>query len=277
MIYMYKTIVPAFLICLVFGIFHIMSRFTYSRLMNKRIRWRRLLCKSLHKSFDLFKILIVISFCSLVFRRLSGNMTDKSNAFDSQYYVQNYNAAIYEKNDLPSILEEHRDELLPLSSRIYGGLSREERIDSLQIYLNCVLSSLGCENECSLASEVMPEYKLGYYDDSLHIVVISDLLLMSDNSLEACSTILHEAYHAYQNEIVTRVKNDSGDNIIVTYEISQYDREINNYANYDPYSYNSDKSFEEYSNQFIEASANCFEAQWRGYIVDFLNGLESSR
>ena len=271
---LYNILIAICVICIVPGCYYLLRRYIFAKRRKKRIRWHRLLRRCFRKSYLVFQIVIVfLAFASMGYGFKADNSRYEVGTEELCYADKAY-VEVLNENDMVSILDANKTQLVPLKQDIYCTLSREERLNTLQVLLNCIMGELGCEEEYRLASEVMPSYKLGYYNERLQAVVVSDSILMSLAGSEVCSTLLHEAYHAYQNEMVDKLQNQQGSNFTASDEVLQWYYEMCNYIDYNPYSGNSYKSYDDYSGQALESSANEYMDQWSGFITDYINSLD---
>ena len=271
----FKIIKTLFYVCIVPVVLHVIRCYGISKKINRKIRWIKLIRRSFRKAYFIFQVSVFILLALLGEYKLVDRFND--NTSETLNYSNKEYVEVYNENDMASILDANRRKLIPLKKEIYCTLSREERLNSLQVLLDCILDELGCEEEYRLTSEVMPAYKLGYYNERLHVVVVSDSILMSfTNSDEVCSTILHEAYHAYQNEMINRFQSQSNDDSFASSEVARWYWEMYNYVEYNPYAEDSTKSYLDYSEQALESSANRFMNQWSGFIADYINNLDIS-
>ena len=92
--------------------------------------------------------------------------------------------------------------LMLLEQDTWAELDRNTRLDVLQTVANIETNYLGLSHELMVKAANMEDGTLGSYDESTHTVTISEVELTTGYASDCVDTICHEAYHAYQHEVI---------------------------------------------------------------------------
>lgn len=182
-------------------------------------------------------------------------------------------AEVYQLDDKESsiidVMEAHTEDLQMLNDEIYPTLSKQERLDALQILLNCECTYMGLD-DCPLQIRDMQDCQAGYYSNSEDVIAISEDNVMEESPHWIISVVCHEAYHKYQYHCLDYIEANGLDiNDPVFMREKQWKKEFENYNTV------TDESSEEDINRYLvqdcEISADDYGWEQMNIIINYLN------
>ena len=250
--------------CVIKGITVLAKYGLYAWVKKRKLKIIKVLARSFRESYNLFREIILPSMaaiCLIVIifvpeiRNISYNDTESTT-------MSSLNT------DMKNLLDENEDELKKLRDSCYPTLTKEERLSALQVLVNCHLRHLQCESSPILRSADMEQYRLGYYNSAINMIVVNNSILMANSSSQVVQTIAHECKHVHQRECVIRYESIQNKDDPLYYGIAQWKHERSNYIEYDPDDPNENKLFYDYANQSCESDANSYAYQWSNEFLD---------
>lgn len=111
-------------------------------------------------------------------------------------------------------------------------LSLEEKVDLLQLVANAEKRYLGLPHTLSVRATVLGEGTFGRYSNKEHLIEIDIEHLKNSEKKAVLNTLVHEAYHAYERQILELYKsaNDEQKNLMVFQNVEAYIKEFDSYT-----------------------------------------------
>lgn len=149
------------------------------------------------------------------------------------------------------------DNHLKSVSKIYDGswkeLSTKEKLEILQIVANIECNYMGLPHELNVCAEVLGENLVSRYDEKRHRIDVNISYLEQEVPEELLGTVCHEAYHAYEYQMVYLYDSvDEKQRQLMTFRnVPEYKEEFSSYTDgYD--------DFEKYESQVVESNARTY-------------------
>lgn len=142
----------------------------------------------------------LMTFCAVLLSAISmvkvaGEWMTPEENHESSYYAA--------PMDYEACLEKNSDQLAKLDEQVWETLNPVERLEVLRTLSEVEKSSLGISCPIIVHSETMfNRQTLGYYDNADNRITISQDSLEHNKSWILVSTLCHEMYHAYQEQLV---------------------------------------------------------------------------
>lgn len=238
---------------------------------RKKKRLRKL--KVIHKLFDgpyrvysfmAFLTLFIFSILFLFVPSFDGKRGQSANVKATTYEsVSN--------SDFFKLLDENKEELMILKSSNFSSASDVEKLNGLQVLLNCECTYFGVE-PVTLKMREMENYELGYYQSGGTSVFINpDEVRDAMDSDKCIEIVLHEGRHHLQNQCVVYAEDNNLDLSLPVYaDIRAWKENINSY-----YEYIEDEStvsnYLTYRTQPIESDAYEFGCSMQTLISSHIN------
>lgn len=193
-------------------------------------------------------------------------------SFDGRrVYLPSVNAASYEVEDdsIYALLDENKEVLMTLQNDKWKEASVEERMNALQVLLNCEISYFKIQ-PLKIYMKTMSKYKAGYYDVELKEAYICPEDVKADTSEEAVETVIHEGRHHYQHQMIDYAdQNDLDLSLPVYSDIREWKKNCENY--YDKDGEMTVNEYYHYRTQPLESDAFQYGSDMSILILSYIN------
>lgn len=137
---------------------------------------------------------------SILFNRMSnGGIISASNCFEHNRSLGNGDTAAWEQFNISNNLKR----IYKIRYRTtWDSLTINEKLTLLQDISNCEAYNLGLNSTIQIVIADLKDGSYGCYDHYFKRITIDLSHLKNDNPNSILNTVLHEMYHAYENELV---------------------------------------------------------------------------
>ena len=166
-------------------------------------------------------------------------------------------------------IESETETLLALSDGTWEQLTNTDKLNVLQTVANIEAAYLGIPHEINVAAAALRDGVVGAYSDSSHSILIDIDSLESDSAYDLLDTVLHEARHSYQHNLVSlyQLAAPAHKQLLALREAQQY------IAEFSDYTHGSSEEILEYYSQACEEDARAYAddrlVSYLYHIIDF--------
>lgn len=166
-------------------------------------------------------------------------------------------------------IESETGTLLTLSDGTWEQSTNTDKLNVLQTVANIEAAYLGIPHELNVAAAALRDGVVGAYSDSSHSILIDIDSLENDSAYDLLDTVLHEARHSYQHNLVSlyQVAAPEYRQLLALREAEQY------FADFSDYTHGSPEEMLEYYSQACEEDARAYAddrlMSYLYYIIDF--------
>lgn len=234
---------------------------------GKRLRKSRVIHRLFEGPFEVYSYLAFLTLIIFTSLYLFVPSFDGSRGQSAKVKATTYDSL----NDLDfyKLLDENKEELMVLKSEKFCKASDAEKLDALQVLLNCECTYLGVE-PVTLKMREMEHYELGYYQSGGTSVFINpDEIKDAVDSDKCIEIVLHEGRHHMQKKSIDFCTSHNVDVTLPIYADIRIWKE--NYDTYYEYLEDDSSSYMLYRNQPIEADAYEFGCSMQKLISAYIN------
>lgn len=223
-------------LCLVALFFKKSERIWDAHVFLKRKAHMAVFACSRNFAVAMFMIMIPISLRLTFADNIASASFEVADAYGEEYNFSN-NAEMISK----------------IRQEVWETLSFQEKVDVAQAIAYCEGNYLGIPQKMVVVATDMEEHILGGYEDYSYRIMIDAEHLQHSKAEDVLNTILHEAYHCYQErcvEIYEKLEPEER-NLMLFYRTAYYADEFGNYID-------GNKDIEGYRNQAVEIDARAY-------------------
>ena len=172
--------------------------------------------------------------------RVSNKLTDRA------LYRQTYTR--------DSSMDEAWPDIYDMVTGGWNTMDTDERMEMLQTIVDVEANHLGLTLDLEVRMDDLGPTIAGYYNDSKKAIYIHEELVNDQDVFRAISTILHEAYHAYEYDLVNLYEDTpvSQRDLLLFDHCDEYLYEMHNYSDILDIQDTDCPEFEDYYNQYME-------------------------